>query len=82
MRGGFSQNNLPPDKLVPKIRDGVRYPIAKRAPVSDAVTGTLQERTLVNAIASPLLERHVDDVPDVTTLLLGPLLRGTEVNLR
>jgi phospholipid/cholesterol/gamma-HCH transport system substrate-binding protein len=82
MRGGFSQNNLPPDSLVPKIRDGVRYPIAKRAPVSDAVGGTLQERTLVNAIASPLLERHVDDVPDVTTLLLGPLLRGTEVNVR
>jgi hypothetical protein len=37
---------------------------------------------MVNAIASPLMGVHVDDVPDVTTLLLGPLTRGTEVNLR
>jgi hypothetical protein len=82
MRGGFSQNNLPPDRLVPKIQDGVNYPVAKRVPVGDAVGGTLQERTLVNAIASPLMKTHVDDVPDVTTLLLGPLVRGTEVNVR
>jgi phospholipid/cholesterol/gamma-HCH transport system substrate-binding protein len=82
MRGGFSQNNLPPDRLVPRIQDGVNYPVAKRVPVGDAVGGTLQERTLVNAIASPLMETHVDDVPDVATLLLGPLVRGTEVNVR
>ena len=82
MRGGFNQGNLPPESLVPNIRDGVNYPIAKRAPVSDLVGGTVQERAMVNAIASPLLGVHVDDVPDVTTLLLGPLARGTEVNLR
>jgi phospholipid/cholesterol/gamma-HCH transport system substrate-binding protein len=82
MRGGFNQNNLPPDKLVPRIRDGVQYPIAKRAPINDAVRGTVDDRTLVNAIASPVLGVHVDDVPDVTTLLLGPLTRGTEVNVR
>jgi phospholipid/cholesterol/gamma-HCH transport system substrate-binding protein len=82
MRGGFNQNNLPPKKLVPNIRDGVRYPLGKRAPVGDAVGGTVQDRTLVNAIASPVLGVHVDDVPDVTTLLLGPLARGAEVDLR
>lgn len=82
MRGGFGQENLPPRSLVPPIRDGVNYPLAKRAPVSDAVGGTLQERTLVNAVASPVLGVHVDDVPDVTTLLLGPLARGAEVDLR
>jgi phospholipid/cholesterol/gamma-HCH transport system substrate-binding protein len=82
MRGGFNQDNLPPERLVPRIRDGVNYPIAKRVPVNDAVGGTLEDRTLVNAIASPVMGVHVDDVPDVTTLLLGPLTRGTEVNLR
>ena len=84
MRGKYNQNNLPPERLSPKIRDGVRYPLGagKRVPVNDAVGGTAAERTVVNAIASPLLGVHVDDVPEVTTLLLGPLARGTEVNLR
>ena len=84
MRGGFNQNNLPPGRLKPNLRDGVNEDsqLAKRAPVSDAVGGTPEERAMVNAIASPLLGVHVDDVPDVTTLLLGPLTRGTEVNLR
>ena len=84
MRGKYNQNNLPPERLSPQIRDGARYPLGagKRAPVNDAVGGTAAERAVVNAIASPLLGVHVDDVPEVTTLLLGPLARGTEVNLR
>jgi phospholipid/cholesterol/gamma-HCH transport system substrate-binding protein len=82
MRGGFNQQNLPPASLVPNIRDGVDYPIGKRVPVNDAVGGTAQERDLVNLIAAPVLETHVEDVPDVTTLLLGPLVRGGAVNLR
>jgi phospholipid/cholesterol/gamma-HCH transport system substrate-binding protein len=85
MRDGFNQNNLPPETLVPRIRDGVDYPLRAsqpRAAVNDLVAGTAQERLMVNAIASPVLQVHVDDVPDVTTLLLGPLTRGTEVDLR
>ena len=82
IRGGYDQNNLPPEKIVPKLRDGVNYPIAKRAPVSDAVSGGPQDKLLIDAVASPLLGVHVDDVPDVATLLLGPLVRGTEVDLR
>ena len=82
IRGGFNQNNLPPRSLVPEIRDGVNYPIVKRAPVGDAVGGTREDELLIDAVASPLLGVHVDDVPEITSVLLGPLLRGTEVDLR
>lgn len=85
MRGGYDQNNLPPASLVPKIRDGVDYGgegLEKRVPVNDAVGGTAVERVVLNAAASPVLGLHVDDVPDVTALLLGPLTRGAEVNVR
>ncbi len=82
MRGGYSQDNLPPDSIVPRLQDGVDYPIVKRAPVGDAVGGTREEKMLINAVASPVLGRHVDDVPDVTSLLLGPLVRGMEVDVR
>lgn len=82
IRGGYDQDNLPPRSLIPKIRDGVNYPIVKRAPVGDAVEGTREDELLIDAVASPLLGVHVDDVPEVTGLLLGPLLRGTEVDLR
>jgi phospholipid/cholesterol/gamma-HCH transport system substrate-binding protein len=82
MRGEFDQNNLPPRSLVPRLQTGVRYPVGKRVPVNDAVGGTEQERTLLNAVASPVLGVHIDDVPDVAALLLGPLARGAEVNVR
>ncbi len=82
IRGGYDQQNLPPRSLVPNIRDGVNYPLAKRVPVGDAVTGSDQDHLLVDAIASPLLGVDVEEVPEVTNVLLGPLLRGAEVDLR
>jgi phospholipid/cholesterol/gamma-HCH transport system substrate-binding protein len=87
INGKYDQNNLIPDRLIPQIQDGVDYPVGKgnspnRAPVGDAVTGTSAEQTVVDVIASPLLEVPVEDVPDLATLLLGPVARGMEVDVR
>jgi phospholipid/cholesterol/gamma-HCH transport system substrate-binding protein len=83
----WGQNNLPPDyATAPKLQTGVDYPVGKRvAPgfdVTSGFAGTASERTVVNAIAAPAMGVSVDEVPDVATLLFGPLARGTEVSVR
>jgi phospholipid/cholesterol/gamma-HCH transport system substrate-binding protein len=82
----YSQNNLPPTRLVPKIKDGVNYPVGKRvAPGFDLTSGfagTTAERSVVDSIAAPVLGVPTGRVPGVATLLFGPLARGTEVALR
>src|SRR3954451_2900919 len=84
IRGGYNQHNLPPAKLIPKIKDGVNYsePIGKRAPVSDAVMGTPEQKTVINAAASEVLGVSPDRVPDLASLLLGPIARGRAVGVR
>jgi phospholipid/cholesterol/gamma-HCH transport system substrate-binding protein len=86
IHGRYSQTNLPPTRLVPKIKDGVNYPIGKRvAPgfdVTSGFSGTSAERSVVNSIAAPVLGVPAGRVPAVATLLFGPLARGTEVTLR
>lgn len=42
--------------------------------------GTEAEQQVVNALLAPALGRPADRVPDVATLLYGPLLRGAVVN--
>ena len=84
IRGGFSQENLPPDTLVPKIRDGVNYPVKprQRAPIGDAVVGTASEQAQLDVAVAPVLGLTPDQVPDLATLLLGPLARGMQVDVR
>jgi phospholipid/cholesterol/gamma-HCH transport system substrate-binding protein len=88
INGKYSQERLIPERLIPEIRDGVEYPLGKgrgpsnRAPVGDAVTATSAEQTIIDAAAAPVLDVPVEDVPDVTTLLLGPIARGMEVDVR
>jgi phospholipid/cholesterol/gamma-HCH transport system substrate-binding protein len=82
MRGRFDQSNPFRGKYVPKIQTGADYGFGKRAPVSDAVGGTAQEQLLIGAASSPVLGIPADQVPDVTTLLLGPLARGMELDVR
>ena len=83
----WHQGNLPPDALVPDIVDGVEQDTQKRprpAPVLDLTSGfagTAAERAVVNAVAAVVLGRRASDVPDVATLLLGPLARGMEVGV-
>ena len=44
--------------------------------------GTAAEQRVVNALAAPVLDVPAREVPDVTTLLLGPIARGNEVSVR
>ena len=79
--------NLPPDFLVPDLVDGVEVPTGKKRPaptvdVSSGFAGTASERSVVNGVASPVLGVSADEVPDIATLLFGPLARGMEVELR
>jgi phospholipid/cholesterol/gamma-HCH transport system substrate-binding protein len=85
----FSQQNLPPPSIVPHIHDGVTGPLGKKraAPsaaidLSSGYAGTRAERDVVNSVAAPALGVPVDQVPDLASLLFGPLARGTEVSLR
>jgi phospholipid/cholesterol/gamma-HCH transport system substrate-binding protein len=56
-----------------------------RAPVFDVTSGyagTAGEQRLVDALVAPMLRTSPDEVPDIVTLLVGPMARGTQVNLR
>jgi phospholipid/cholesterol/gamma-HCH transport system substrate-binding protein len=50
--------------------------------VTSGWAGTATEQKVVGALAAPVLGVRADRVPDVTTLLLGPIARGAEVSLR
>jgi phospholipid/cholesterol/gamma-HCH transport system substrate-binding protein len=52
------------------------------APLVSGTAGTAAERRVVNLVAAPVLGVPSDRVPDVASLLLGPLARGAEVSLR
>jgi phospholipid/cholesterol/gamma-HCH transport system substrate-binding protein len=89
INGEWGQDNLPPDFLVPDLVDGVEEPTGKQrrrvAPAVDLTSGyagTAAERGVVNSVASPVLGVPRTEVPDVASLLFGPLARGTEVELR
>ena len=86
VRGRYDQDNLPPGRLVPELQTGVEYPLGKRtAPgfdVSSGFAGTAAEHEIVRSIAAPVLGPSGDEVPDVATLLFGPIARGTEVSVR
>ncbi|MGN6574397.1 MAG: MCE family protein [Nocardioides sp.] len=82
----YSQKNLPGTRYAPRLQDGVDYPVGKRAApgfdVTSGYAGTTAERSVVNAIAASAMGVASDEVPDVATLLFGPLARGTEVSVR
>jgi phospholipid/cholesterol/gamma-HCH transport system substrate-binding protein len=83
----YSQDNLPPYSLVPDLDDGVEQPTGKGgnnrpAPMVSGTAGTAAERRVVNLVAAPVLGMPSDRVPDVASLLFGPLARGAEVSLR
>jgi virulence factor Mce-like protein len=44
--------------------------------------GTPAEQKVVDAVVAPAMGVPASDVPDLTTLLVGPLLRGGQVNLK
>ena len=64
----------------------MEYPLGKRtAPgfdVSSGFAGTAAEHEIVGSIAAPVLGTSSDEVPDVATLLLGPIAQGMAVDVR
>jgi phospholipid/cholesterol/gamma-HCH transport system substrate-binding protein len=87
IRGKYGQENLPPDAIVPNIQDGVDYPVGKRAAVGEAISadpmvGTEQQKRVIDVAASQVLGVPVTEVPDLATLLLGPLARGKAVGVQ
>jgi phospholipid/cholesterol/gamma-HCH transport system substrate-binding protein len=60
--------------------------VARPAPVatplvdpSSGLAGTASERHVVGALLAPQLGTPPDEVPDIATLLFGPMARGTVV---
>ncbi len=89
IHGGYGQQNLPPDSLVPPIKDGVNYgePLGKKRAatgfdVTSGYAGTRSEKGVVRSLASPAMGVPGDQVPDVATLLFAPLARGTKVSVK
>lgn len=75
---------------VPNFNDGVeglqRGDAQRTAPGLDTYStnpaATASQKAFFNAITAPVMGMPADDVPDLTTLLFGPLAAGTQVNVR
>jgi phospholipid/cholesterol/gamma-HCH transport system substrate-binding protein len=72
-----------------KYRTAPRYQSAFRSgrtagatSVTSGWAGTEAEQEVVDALAAPALGVPADRVPDVATLLFGPMARGNEVSVR
>ncbi|MGO1056060.1 MCE family protein [Crossiella sp. CA198] len=59
------------------VLDGSTHPASV-----PSVANSRPERELINALAAPILEKPVAEVPEWAGLMLGPMFRGTEVTLR
>ena len=84
INGVYGQDNLPPQAIVPQLNDGTNYDpaLSKRVAVGDAVIGTAENKSVLNLAAAAVLGVPVRDVPDVSSLLLGPLAQGKSVDVR
>jgi len=83
----YDQTTLAPQPAPGVVDDGVEsshnhYRAAPGLDLTSGFAGTAAERRVVDALAAPVMGVPADEVPDVAALLLGPLARGAEVNLR
>jgi phospholipid/cholesterol/gamma-HCH transport system substrate-binding protein len=83
----YSQANPGPQPPPGEVKDGVdsthgKYRPAPGYDLTSGYAGTAAEQQVVDAVAGPVLKTQPDQVPDIATLLLGPIARGTEVSLR
>jgi phospholipid/cholesterol/gamma-HCH transport system substrate-binding protein len=85
----YDQKTLNPQPPISAVDDGVSGGHGKFRPrsatavdPSSGYAGTASERSLVNAFAAPVMGVSEDDVPDLASLLLAPIVRGTEVSVR
>jgi phospholipid/cholesterol/gamma-HCH transport system substrate-binding protein len=85
----YNQQNRTPQPPIHAVNDGVTGGHGKFRPraatgfdVTSGYAGSGSERALVNAVAAPAMGVAPDDVPDLASLLLAPIVRGTEVSVR
>jgi phospholipid/cholesterol/gamma-HCH transport system substrate-binding protein len=83
----YSQANPGPQPAPGVVDDGVESGHGKHrtAPMFDFTSGfagTAAEQSVIDAIAAPVMGVPADGVPDLATLLFGPLARGAEVSVR
>jgi phospholipid/cholesterol/gamma-HCH transport system substrate-binding protein len=79
-----------PLRNVPNLNDGVdglkRGDAQRTAPQVDAsltsAAAGAGQKAFFNSLTAPVLGMPADEVPDLTTLLFGPLATGTEVSVR
>ena len=72
---------------MPTIKDGVNYPLGKNVPPPastspPATPARLRSGASSSSLAGPALGVSARQVPDVATLLFGPLARGSQVSVR
>ena len=85
----YSQANPDPGA---RLRDGSAGPNGGSPPTAgralprhllidptSGFAGTAQEQQVVNALVAPTMGVDADEVPDIATLLFGPVVRGTVV---
>lgn len=83
----YSQANPGPQPRPHVVDDGVesehgKYRSAPAFDLTSGFAGTRAEQRVVEALAAPVLGVEPQHVPDLATLLIGPIARGTEVSLR
>ena len=75
-----------PKRTMPDFADGVKggNNLKRVAPSFDraAVTGTPPDKALMRSLTAPVLGVPADQVSDLSTLMFGPLARGSEVSVR
>jgi phospholipid/cholesterol/gamma-HCH transport system substrate-binding protein len=90
--GPYTQANPGPylvadDGVVGDHNKSTRFPppLGRSAPGFDLDTGsvgTRAEQQVIKSVVAPVMGVPADDVPDLATLMVGPLARGGQVNLR
>jgi virulence factor Mce-like protein len=92
--GPYTQENPAPyitgdDGVIGDHNKTTRFPLNltlnRAMPGFDADTqgvGTPAEQKVVDSVVAPAMGIPATDVPDLTTLMVGPLLRGGQVNLK
>jgi len=69
-------------RTAPRYQSAVRSGRGAGASVTSGWAGTAAEQKVVDSLAAPALGVPADRVPDVATLLFGPMARGNEVSVR
>ena len=92
--GPYTQQNPAPyvtgeDGVIGDHNKTTRFPLNltlnRSAPgfaMDNGGAGTPAEQRVIDSFAGPVLGMPADDVPDLTTLMIGPLVRGGQVNLK